>query len=490
MEQTKKTKIDCQIIPIPKEVEYFDGKVEIPAAIYTEKTEWKYLTKTFCDSAEKIFYTEIKEEAGAIELIYDEGVEKGAYIIEIDKKVLIYASDSEGANYGLVSVLQLATLADENFEFEKMKIYDKPDKEYRGLMVDIARVWHPFETLFKYVDLCYYFKAKYLHLHVMDSSGYVLPSKEFPNLSLNGNKYTFEQIKTLCEYAKNRAIVLIPEIEMPGHVKVLNREYPELFSDELGGKNTVITTDVGAVMDSTTVLCPGSETAFLNIKKLIDEVIGLFGDIPYLHLGGDEVNTASWENCSVCKKYMETNNIKDVEELYADFLGRVTDYVLSKGVTPIVWEGFSKEYSHYISKEVVVIAWETLYQLPQSLIEEGFKIINCAWKPLYIVPPYCIPQKEDEWGIREILNWNVYEWQNWWEATESGLNPIHIQPTDELLGAQVCSWEQSFEEEISFIVRFLASAMERTWSVRRFRNYKTYTAMHKIQSAKAFKLIV
>lgn len=490
MEIVSKAKADCKIIPIPKEVEYFDGTITLPINIYTEKLEWEPITDVFCQSVKKIFNVDTNKKPGSIELVYNANIESDAYSIKIDEKVVVYASSYEGASYGIVSVLQLATCENENFVFERLNIFDKPDKDYRGFMVDIGREWHPFEELLKFVDLCYFFKTKYFHIHFMDMPGYAFPSKAFPKLSLKGNTYTFEQIEYLCKYAKDRGVKLIPEIEMPGHVTVLNKTYPELFSNKLDRETESLTIDVGA-LDNSSVLCPGSKIAFESIKTLIDEVIEMLGDLKYIHLGGDEVNTAVWKSCSVCREYMKEHGIDSVEELYAEFLGRVTDYVLSKGITPIIWEGFAKEYSHYISKDVIVIAWETMYQTPQNLLENGFKIINGSWKPLYIVPPYMVAiERKGEWGIKEILDWNLYEWQNWYEKAESTLNPIHIQPTDDVLGGQVSSWCQTYEEEISFAVRFLSAAMERIWSVKRFRKYETFTRHHKIQSAKAFRLII
>ena len=84
-----------------------------------------------------------------------------------------------------------------------------------------------------------------------------------------------------------------------------------------------------------------------------DEVMDLFPNAPYIHLGADEVVAEAWEHCALCKEYMAKHEIKDTQELYSDFVARVTNYVLEKGRRPIVWEGFRKEYSDRISKEVM-----------------------------------------------------------------------------------------------------------------------------------------
>lgn len=478
-------RLTSKIIPIPKQIEELEGTLSVKATAFTEKEEWKQLIVGFCQSVAKIFEFDAQTPAkGGVELLFDESIKGEGYILEIDSSVIIKASTYQGASYGLASVLQLMEYKDDCLVFERMKISDYPEKPYSAMMVDVAREWHPFPTLLKFVDVCHFFKIKYLHLHFMDNQGYTLPSREFPKLSKNGKKYTFEEIENLCDYAKMKGVTIIPEIEMPGHAEVLNTTYPEIFMDDLGSKKLEeLLTETGVAIDPKSVICAGSEKAFDGIKTLIDETIEMFGDIPYIHLGGDEVNTAVWDSCSACKKYMEKNNIKSGKELYCEFTGRVTDYVLSRGITPIIWEGFSKEYSHMISKDVIVIAWESYYQLAPELLEGGYKIINGTWKPLYIV-------EKTDWTEKDIFDWDIYEWQNFSKKSAAYLNPIRVPETEALLGAQFCSWQQSYDREIGVMVRHVAAFTERMWSVKRCRDFENYSVQYEKQATRMFKLII
>ena len=475
---------ECKIIPIPKHYSSLSGEIVSKMRIITKNIEWEKLCDAFCESMNKVMGIEMAHGKGGIEIEFDEKVVKEGYEIIINDKVLIKASDIHGAAYALSSIMQLAKLKEGRLCFNKCVITDKPDKDYRGLMIDLARKWHPFSSLLKYVDICWFYKIKYLHLHFIDDQGYTLPSKAFPKLSELSRCYSFEEIERLCKYAKARGVELIPEIEMPGHIKILNMAYPEIFADcsEEGQERSIIT-ESGVTMDASSVICPGSEKAFAGIKSLIDEVCEMF-DCRYIHLGGDEVNTKAWESCSVCKEYMKNNNISDVEELYCDFTGRITDYALSKGVTPIIWEGFKRKYSKMISKDVIVIGWECHYQNPDELFEDGYKIINCSWQPLYVVPSLI-----QRWGIREILSWNVYEWQHWWEKSAATLNPIHLPESDRVLGGQLCVWEQTFEREVGFAAENIAALSERVWAVKRIRTFEEFSDAYIIQSDKLFKLI-
>ena len=466
-----------RIIPIVKECEKRDGVLQLKPYICTEHEDWQTLIKPFCQYTKKLYSVGFEENCGGIELIYDEMLEEESYCVDIDSEVKVIASDYRGCTYGLATILQLMN---KRMELGRLKIYDKPDLDYRGLMVDLARKWHPFSTLIHYVDICFCYKVKYLHLHFMDNQSYTLPSKLFPKLPLEGRSYTREEIDYLCNYASERGIILVPEIEMPGHAKSLNEAYPELFANEND--------------DNMTTVCAGNEKVFARLTSLIDEVLEMFPDSPYLHLGGDEVKTEGWKNCPWCIKYMHEHGINDLQELYAEFVARATNYVLSKGKIPIVWEGFPKEYADKISRDVIVVAWESLYHLPDDLVEEGFRIINASWKPLYIVPGHVLGMQEFcggdiRWNELDIMKWNVYQWGNWLEKSASFLNPIHLTPTDQVIGGQLCVWETSYECEISLVVVRLAALSERTWCIRRCRDDKTFHESLKEQVRKAFQLI-
>ena len=106
------------------------------------------------------------------------------------------------------------------------------DVNYRGLMVDLGREFHPFSCLLRYLDLCYFYKINKFHLHLTDGPLYTLPSKSLPKLPNEGASYTKDEISFLVNYAQERCIELIPEIEVPGHCRHLIETYPEIFKLE------------------------------------------------------------------------------------------------------------------------------------------------------------------------------------------------------------------------------------------------------------------
>lgn len=446
-------------VPVPKVYSIIDEDgVRIKSALYSHVEKWNVYADVFADMYKKAHGIDLAREKGGIDLFEDTSLAGGAYRIEAEGKVCVYASDDEGILYGLASVLQLpysdGTVA-------KLKIEDYADKDHRALMIDLAREWHTFDKLLKYVDVCFISKIKYLQLHFADTQRYTLPSKAFPKLSTEGESYSFEQIEILNNYAKNRGVILIPEYEGPGHAKHFNTSYPEVFSDK---------DDMGVEIEKfecidDTLICAGSETAFEANKTLIKEIADMFPNSPYIHIGGDEANFKRWNNCSLCRKYMKENGISDVRELYCDYIARLTEYILTLGRTPMVWEGFPKNGTDRIPKETIVVAWDASYQTPDELIESGFNIVNACWKPLYIVPGS--HPKFRAWGINEIYDWNVYNWQNIFESSKATLNPIDIPPTDKMLGSMLCAWEGNYESEITRVVECLTTMSERVWNINR-----------------------
>ena len=464
------------IVPTPKRVEIFEGSVTVPFAITCEREEWKVHARRLSAAFEKLYDTALEPKIGGITLTYDPAMAPGSYRFDSRGDITLAASDSDGILYAMATLIQAATVKDGTMTVEKALIEDYPEKDYRALMVDLAREWHPAHTVHKYIDLCFFLKIKYLHLHFIDDQLYTLPSKSFPLVNKKNRFYSYGEIADMRSHAKELGVILVPEFEAPGHSEILNKSYRSVFANSLEGDGGRIVTEEGKVITGRNVVCAGKPETFEAIKVLLDEMIELFPDSPYIHIGGDEANIKAWTYCTHCKAYMKEHGIEDEYELYSEFVGKVAQLVLDAGKTPIVWEGFPKKGVSHIPKETIVIAWESHYNMAYDLLEAGFKIINGSWQPLYIVPSYT-----KRWGIPEIMSWNVYNWQHWWPKSEARLNPINVAPTDRVLGAQLSVWECTYEQEIGRTIENLVALSEKTWTVKRlwddaeFANRARYT---------------
>jgi len=470
----KKTLLN--VIPMPKEVEgaSADGSFSYVTVAVSSVScpEFSQADFTLKELALKLHGVTLGSSEGGISLNYEDGLSEGEYRLEIDGEgARAFASEIHGAHNAASTLLQLMKPEEEKgaplggVTLPAVTVKDKPDCDFRAVMVDLARKWHPFETLLYYTDLCYFYKIKYLHLHFMDTQSYTLPSEVYPKLPTEGRHYTREQIAYLNEYAALRGVEIIPEIEIPGHSASMVNAYPELFANLEEGEES---TDDYSLFNNNiknNIICIGREGVMDSLRALISEVMEMFPTSRYFHIGGDEAAIGNWGGCKRCKRYMKERNIDGVRSLYTHVVKEVTDMVLSLGRTPIVWEGFPKEGTEGISRDVIVTAWESYYHLAPDLIEEGFKIINASWQPLYIVP---WARWGKPWVAEDIMYWNIYNWQNWNKKSPAHLNPINIQPTDAVLGGELCVWECTYEQEIGEAREKLAALSERTWNIRRY----------------------
>ena len=474
-----------KMIPTPKKYEIAEEVCFISCNIFTVEKNWKKNCETFAEMFYRANGAQLEFAQGGIELIKDASLEAGSYVLDVKDVVRAYAADDEGILYALASLLQLGEYKNDQIELPVLHIEDYADKGYRSLMVDLGREWHPFDKLLKFVDICFFYKIKHLHLHFIDNLLYTLPSRVLPNLPTAGKHYTFEQIAELNAYSKERGIILVPEYECPGHARQYVMKYPEIFADHFVEEATSdVYTESGDKIAVKDLMCATSKTSMDANKALLKEIVEMFPDSPYIHIGGDEANIGLWNKCSECRKYMEANGIEDEYELYSEFMGQIASYVLSLGRTPIVWEGFPKKGHERVPKETIVVAWESHYHLAQELLEEGFRIINASWDPLYIVPSF-----NQRWDAFDIMKWDVHRWQHWWPKSEARLNPISVPATDRVMGAILCSWNQTFEQEINAIMENLAAMSERTWSVRRVADDGEYNEKFQSQRMRIARMI-
>lgn len=444
------------VIPRPKGVLSLNGSIKIKAAIISKYSDFDVYVETFTEYAKKLNGIDFSRGEGGIEIWRDITLEVSQYrIISADGRVELSAFDEDGLTAGFATLHQIMRVVGEEILFPAVTVTDKPDCAYRALMVDLARKWHTVEEITDYIDLCYLYKIKFIHLHFTDSQGYTLPSALFPKLPTAQKSYSFADIEYLNEYAKKRNIEIIPELDIPGHSAKAKAAYPELFEHS----------PIEGVCDEH-VLCIGKPHLLENIKKLITEIMGMFPNSRYFHIGGDEANFDTCYNCRDCTAYMKSLGITDVKALYTGFIKDVTETVLSLGRTPIVWEGFPREGAEMLSRDIIVTAWESLYHLPNELIEEGFTVTNSSWLPLYIVPPTHKHVAGGRWFPEDILDWNIYTWRNWWKMSAAAEKPIVVEPTDKVIGGTLCAWECTYDEDITPVLENLAAFSERLWTAR------------------------
>ncbi|MCS3801415.1 family 20 glycosylhydrolase [Niastella sp. OAS944] len=281
---------------------------------------------------------------------------KEGYLLHVDKKsIRCIGHDASGVLYGLQTLRQLWQAGKGSIEVPCYTINDDPRFAYRGMALDVSRHLFPVSFIKKYIDWLALYKFNTFHWHLTDDQGWRIEIKKYPRLqsvaawrneTLIGHKkelphrfdgkryggyYTQQQIKEVVQYAADRHITIIPEIEMPGHASAALAAYPTLGCT--GGPYTTAT--FWGVFDD--VYCAGNDSAFVFLQNVLDEVMTLFPS-KYIHIGGDECPKTRWKVCAKCQQRKQTLHLPDEHALQSYFIQRMEQYVNSKGRQIIGWD--------------------------------------------------------------------------------------------------------------------------------------------------------
>ncbi len=416
--------------------------------------------------------TQDRPESGDILLSIDPRLEGQAYALEVDKVTVVRGGDYAAVAMGTVTLLHAISDNAGEVTVPLLDIDDEPVSNYRGLMIDLAGKWHSPAILKQIIVLCRWYKINYLQMHLTDNQAFTFPSKAFPKLATERHSYTLEQLRQLEEFARVRGVTLIPELDVPGHSLAMIKAMPELWgTNPLGGN----------------AICPAREQVYQALDTIVGEMCEVFASTPYFHIGADEVNTSHWKQCKDCQSYMSKHQIDSVDELYRHFIVRMNAIVKKHRKKMIVWEGFRDEGTIQIPRDIKVMVFECKYNLPQNLIAAGYRVINTSWKPLYVVQEPAGTFKS--WSPQYIYGWNLHRWENWWDQSLAYPNGINVKPTDQVMGAQMCSWALADNREVPFLRRRLAAMSERVWSGSRDGDFQDFSARLVITDGKLDKLL-
>ncbi|MBU2997972.1 family 20 glycosylhydrolase [Cellulophaga baltica] len=368
---------EVDIIPMPTEVipghGYFD--LNRKTIISVENNEQLKIANNFFSNFKKASgWTPrigIKSSKATIEFKTENTIEDEGYEIIVGKThVDVKASSGAGFFYALQSFAQVLPIEFYAQEIQKniewhipvISIKDAPAFKWRGYMLDVSRHFFDKDQVKEVIDFMAEAKLNRFHWHLSDDNGWRVEIKKYPKLTeigawrLNRNAkddttsnwwgrpkqkegqqatyggfYTQEDIKEIVAYAKERYIEVIPELDMPGHSLAAIASYPELSCAE--GPFYVGT---GGVNKNNTY-CPSNEKTYEFIGDVLNEVSSLF-PFDYIHLGGDECNTSSWEKDPKCKKMIKDKNFESSHDLQGYFTNRVEKIVNSHDKKMIGWD--------------------------------------------------------------------------------------------------------------------------------------------------------
>jgi hexosaminidase len=309
----------------------------------------------------------------------DNVIGKEGYRLSVTpKNITIKANQPAGLYYGVQTLVQLfpkeiesaAPVKNVKWEAPCVNITDYPRFGWRGLMFDVSRHFFTKEDVKKYIDDMVRYKYNLLHLHLTDDEGWRIEIKGLPRLTEvgawnvkkegyfgtftpptpdeprnYGGFYTQNDIKEIVQYAKERFVDILPEIDVPGHSLAAVVAYPELSCTPGADKYSVRSGEPImdwskgappiALIDNT--LCPANEKVYDFLDKVITQVAQLF-PFEYIHVGGDETPQNYWKQSEAIKALMEKEGLKDMHEVQGYFEKRLEKIVLSKGKKFMGWD--------------------------------------------------------------------------------------------------------------------------------------------------------
>ena len=393
----------------------------------------------------------VRPEPGIITIQLDPGNatrSSDAYSLKITQQegFTIAAATPQGTFYGVQTLRHLLPAAiersstnerEDKWTIPCVEIEDWPRFSWRGFMLDVGRHFVEKETIKKIIDVMTCLKMNVFHWHLTEDQGWRIEIKNYPNLAEIGSKrkntqvggyispkmsgkphegyYSQDDAREIVAYASERFITVIPEIEMPGHSKAMIAAYPELSCT---GGPFEVPTKFGIMKD---VLCPGKDTTFDFVDKVLDEVLDIFPS-KVIHVGGDETPRDRWKKCPDCQKRIKTENLKDVHALQTYFSNRVARMLDAKGRTVMGW---NEILAADLLPGAIVQFWKGGTKQILNHAPKGRKFVMSAFFHLYLDHDYVllplsttynydpVPRDLPEQYHDNILGIEVPLWTEW-----------------------------------------------------------------------------
>ena len=303
----------------------------------------------------------LRDDAGSITLRLDNTIDnnEGYHITVTPKYVEVSGKTAAGVFQGIQTLRKSLPVGKfDAIILPSAQISSSPRFGYRGMHLDCVRHFFGVETVKRYIDIMALHGMNRLHWHLTDDQGWRIEIKKYPRLTevggwrigttlghnspVNdgiryGGYYTQEEIRDIVQYAADRYITIIPEIDMPGHMLGALAAYPELGCT--GGPYEVW----GMWGVSEDILCMGKDQTLQFVKDVLDEVMQLFPS-QYIHIGGDESPRVRWEACPLCQQRIRdlglTADGKQSAEarLQGWFTTQVQNYLAQHGRRIIGWD--------------------------------------------------------------------------------------------------------------------------------------------------------
>ena len=389
-------------------------------------------------------------------------VKEGYTMVITRNRITIEASDETGVFYAKQTLKQWGDY------IPCGRITDYPDLHHRGLMLDVSRNFYPVDSIYRILDIMAYHKLNVLHFHLTDDEAWRIEIPGLPQLTSIGarrgyttdesdcllpmytggwdpnnptstsNGYiTREQYIQLLRYAGERHIRVIPEIDMPGHMRAAKKAMGNLLTDS--AFDTRVYKSAQYYNDN--VINVTLPYAIEFIEHVITEMVNMYNEanhpLTIFNIGGDEVPKGAL-----------------TREEHQTFINQVLAILQRYNLQPMGWE----EITHFCPPEsqAICYSWLNSDTKPLEMAQAGYPVVLANANRLYFDFAYCNHHQE------KGLNWGGYtdEYRSFeWEPL---IHPNVIGMNAQLWGEVIRSFSQ-VEWQIYPKIYGLA---ERAWNNR------------------------
>jgi hexosaminidase len=313
----------------------------------------------------------------------------------LPNEIIIRAPGVEGLFYGMQTLRQLfpasiespvPVTGDVEWKIPCLRIVDGPRFLWRGLMLDVSRTFMNKNLVKRYIDLLAFYKMNRLHWHLTDDQEWRIEIRKYPELTRVGSKfaekynemggyYTQAEVQEIVAYAAERNVVVVPEIEMPGHSLAALAAYAGLSCT---GEALSIHPFLKGPNIHEEVFCAGNEKVYEFLQDVLTEVITLF-PAPFIHIGGDEVPKTRWMKCPKCQARIKAEGLKNENELQGYLVARVNRFLESQNRRLIGWDDI---LDGTVTPDVAVMYW-TRKGGVAPIVRSGHDVILAPTDPCY-----------------------------------------------------------------------------------------------------------
>ena len=493
----KAVKGDYGVVPLPQEVTLTNGnpfvlspstKIFYPEGNDKMKKNAEFLASYIKEITGYELATATGQPGKGISLVIDQSIQnpEGYQLTVSDNGIRIAGSTDAGVFYGIQTLRKSipATAQGMNVELPAATINDYPRFAYRGMMLDVSRHFFPVDSVKTYLDILALHNQNTFHWHLSDDQGWRIEIKKYPKLAEiggqlpnNGRKggyYTQEEFKDLINYAKERFITIIPEVDIPGHTAAVFAAYPDF-------KN--------AVKFKTKVNIPGQAFNALDVDdpkamQFTEDVIAELAALApgnYIHIGGDEA-------------------IGLPHDKFVRFINKTREIVLKNGKKMVGWQETARAdisegdvIQHWIYlkqknedsskkkdnipaeyKEIMALFAEFMKEAPKDPglgISKKAKVILSPSGYVYLDHKYLEPSadstqnaEQERLGMAAYEKQTIQEMYDWDPMT---FNPTVENPQKDVAGIEAAIWCETitnFRDLQFLLMPRLAGVAEKGWS--------------------------